>query len=230
MKKIVIGIMLIISCFLLGGCGKQESVIEERNIVGGWDIDVNNTPLDIPTNIKEVFDNATSSYTKMTLTPISLVGTQVVSGTNYMFLCKGDNNGTSKWVLVTVYNYPSHNSEIKNVKYLNLNDYVNNNTDYNGTQGLGSWSVYKDIVPTLDSNMTSIFNKAVADNQVYSYVPIALLGEQVVAGTNYAFLALGQRLDNPDIYSINVLTVYSELDGNATLTGSAYIPLAKYAN
>lgn len=229
MKKILIGIMIIMTCFLLTGCGKQESVIEERNIVGGWDIDVPINQLEIPTNAKEVFDRATSDYTKMTLTPISLIGTQIVSGTNYMYLCKGEDSNSTKWVLVTIYNDLSHNAEIKNVKYLNLNDYVNVNTEYNYTQTLGGWSVYKDIIPNIDSNIETIFNKAVDQNEKMKYVPIALLGEQVVAGTNYAVLALGQSLENPDVYSMNILTIYSELDGNATLTGSAFIPLAKYA-
>lgn len=229
MKKIVIGIMIIISCFLLTGCGKQESVIEERNIVGGWDIDVDVKDLDMPTNIKDIFDKATADYTRMNLTPVSLIGTQVVSGTNYMYLCKGEDSNSTKWVLVTIYRDTSNNVEVKNVKYLNLNDYVNVNTEYNYTQSLGGWSVYKDVKSNLDSNIESIFNKAVSDNEKMKYVPIALLGEQVVAGTNYAVLALGQSLENPDVYSINVLTIYSELDGNASLTGSAYIPLAKYA-
>lgn len=230
MKKLVIGIMLIMTCLLITGCGKQENVIEERNIVGGWDIDVPTKQLEIPDNIKELFDSATSSYNKMTLTPISLIGTQVVSGTNYMFLCKGEDSKTTKWVLVTIYLDPSNNAEVKNVKYLNLNKYVNVNTDSTNTQTLGGWSVYKGIVSNLDTNIEEVFNKAVSDNEKMAYIPIALLGEQIVAGTNYAVLALGQSLDNPDAYSINVLTIYSKLDGTASLTSSAYVPLGQYAN
>ena len=230
MKKIVIGIMLIMTCLLLTGCGKQDNVIEERNIVGGWDIDVPIKQLVIPDNIKDVFDRATSNYDKMTLTPISLIGKQIVSGTNYMFLCKGEDSKTTKWVLVTIYLDPSNNAEIKNVKYLNLNKYVNVDSEYNYTQTIGGWSVYKDIVTNIDTNIEEIFNKATADNEKYYYVPIALLGEQIVAGTNYAVLALGQSLENPDIYSINILTIYSKLDGTAELTSSSYIPLGQYSN
>lgn len=230
MKKIVIGIMLIMTCFLLTGCGKKESVIEERNIVGGWDIDVPLKQLEIPTNAKEAFDKATNNYTKMTLTPISLIGTQVVSGTNYMYLCKGEDSNSTKWVLVTIHRDTSNNAEIKNVKYLNLNDYVNINNELKSTQTLGGWSVYKDIKSNLDTNIQTIFDKAVENNESMLYIPITLLGEQIVAGTNYAILSLGQSLQNPNLYSMNILTIYSELDGNATLTGSAYIPLAQYAN
>ena len=75
---------------------------------------------------------------------------------------------------------------------------------------------------------TESFNKAVKDNNKMTYKPIALLGEQVAAGTNYAVLALGESNGDTKTYSINLLTIYRELDGNSTLISSANVPLAQY--
>ena len=229
MKKIVIGLMLIVTCFLISGCGKKETVVEERNLVGGWDIDVPIKQLALPDKAQEVFDSATSNYTKMKLTPISLLGTQVVSGTNYMYLCKGEKDSSTKWVIVTIYIDTSNNTEITNVKYFNLNDYVNINSELKTTQTLGGWSVYKNTEAKLDEEVQDIFTKAVKDNEKISYKPIALLGEQIGAGVNYAILALGENKEEEKIYSINLLTINNKLDGTATLISSAYIPLAKYS-
>lgn len=228
MKKIVISAILIVICFLISGCGKKEVVIEERNIVGGWDIDVSIKQIDLPDKAKEVFNNAVSNYSKMKLTPISLLGTQVVSGTNYMYLCKGENDKSSKWVIVTIYNDASDNSEITNVKYFNLNDYVNINSESTYVQKLGGWTIYKNVSIQLDKEIQESFNKAVKENNKMTYKPIALLGEQVAAGTNYAVLALGESNGDTKTYSINLLTIYRELDGNSTLISSANVPLAQY--
>lgn len=229
MRKIVIGIILIIVCFLISGCGKNETVIEERNIVGGWDIDIPINQIDLPDHAQEVFEKATSNYKEMKLTPVSLIGTQIVSGTNYMYLCKGEKDSSTKWVFVTIYNDASNNVEIKNVKYFNLNDYVNVNSESNYQQTLGGWSVNNNIETKLDDEIQEVFDKAVKDNEKMTYKPIALLGEQVVAGTNYAVLAVGENKENTSIHSINLLTIYNELDGTSTLVSSSYVPLAQYA-
>ncbi len=43
----------------------------------------------MPGSVERVFDKATETLTGIKLTPLALLGTQVVSGKNYRFLCRG---------------------------------------------------------------------------------------------------------------------------------------------
>ena len=63
--------------------------------------------------------------------------------------------------------------------------------------------------------------------------PISLLGSQVVAGTNYMFLARvtqhknsGELLDSADL---RVAILYVDLNGNATITKDTKLDITKYA-
>lgn len=63
-----------------------ESAEVSEALCGGW-----NTPEDgaITTEAQAAFDKATEALTGVEYTPVALVGTQVVAGTNYAFVCIG---------------------------------------------------------------------------------------------------------------------------------------------
>lgn len=227
MKKNILFTILIIICVLICGCKNNDVTIEERNIIGGWDIDVSNENNNIPSKIKKVFESATKDYTKMKLTPITLLGTQIVSGTNYMYLCKAETDTSFKWVIVTIYNDLEGNSELKNVKYFNLNDYVNINSNNNTVQTLGGWTVNENSTIKLEDNIQKIFDEVTNIDENIIYKPIALLGEQISTGTNYAVLATCYNKQDNTL-SIKLLTIYNDLESNSKLISSANVPLAKY--
>ena len=55
------------------------------------------------------------------------------------------------------------------------------------------------------------------------FEPIALLGTQVVAGTNYAILMKETPSENPDGTVLKVVTIYKDLQGNCSISG--FVPL-----
>ncbi len=57
--------------------------------------------------------------------------------------------------------------------------------------------------------------------------PIALLGTQVVAGTNYAILMSEAPSENPDAVELKVVTIYQDLQGNCTVQGFVDMDLDK---
>ena len=56
--------------------------------------------------------------------------------------------------------------------------------------------------------------------------PIALVGTQVVSGTNYAILAYGGLTEEEA--KIYLVTVYEDLEGVRQIVSSAYVDLSEY--
>ena len=75
------------------------------------------------------FDKAQQGYAGVGFTPIALLGTQVVAGTNYKFLCDGTaavQNPAAELYVVTVYEDPSGNAEISSAEAFDLLYYIGN--------------------------------------------------------------------------------------------------------
>ena len=91
---------------------------------------------------------------------------------------------------------------------------------------LGGWEVNSDrlsIDDEANKDAKKAFEKATDGLDGYAYEPIAVLGRQVVAGTNYSILCRGTVVvpDAEPVYEI--ITVYENLDGNAEITGDKEI-------
>lgn len=91
---------------------------------------------------------------------------------------------------------------------------------------LGGWEVNSDklsIDDEVNKDAKKAFEKATDGLAGYDYEPIAVLGRQVVAGTNYSILCRGTVIvpDAEPVYEI--ITVYEDLDGNADITGDKEI-------
>ena len=230
-KKILVFIIVISLCIFITGCGNKEQK-EESTIVGGWEIDTTQKTNDISDDAKKIFDKAKEKYTGMELEAVALLGTQVVSGTNYMFLCKGSpttETPTTTWQIVVVYNDLKDNASISQVNEFDILDYAGKNIEINTESLMGGWTVNKEMQENaLEEKTQEIFNRAVNDNSDFTYTPIALMGKQVVAGTNYAILSLGKSKSDEDSYSINMLTIYDDLESNSSIIYSAYVNLADY--
>lgn len=70
---------------------------------------------------------------------------------------------------------------------------------------------------TLTDELKDIFNKALEGLLGASYEPKELVATQVVAGTNYKFLANGTKTTNPITKGTYYITIYKDLQGNVEL-------------
>ena len=70
---------------------------------------------------------------------------------------------------------------------------------------------------TLTDELKDIFTKALEGLLGASYEPVELVATQVVAGTNYKFLANGTKTTNPITKGTYYVTVYEDLQGNVSL-------------
>lgn len=70
---------------------------------------------------------------------------------------------------------------------------------------------------TLTDELKDIFNKAIDGLLGATYEPVELVATQVVAGTNYKFLANGTKTTNSVTKGTYYVTVYEDLSGNVSL-------------
>ena len=84
----------------------------------------------------------------------------------------------------------------------------------------GGWAINNDFDGTDDANAMSAFEKATEDLDGYRYDVAAVLGSQIVAGTNYLYLCRAE-MGVPDAKpEYVILKVYEVFEGNAEITGS----------
>jgi hypothetical protein len=92
----------------------------------------------------------------------------------------------------------------------------------------GGWANTED--PAMTDELRAIFEKALAELVGVNYTPIACLGTQVVAGTNYCFLAQATVV-YPDAKPTYALVyVYQDLQGGATVMNFADMPVIPNEN
>ena len=86
-------------------------------MVGGWE----NVPCEaaeLPEDAQAAFDKALDGLVGAKYTPVALLSTQIVAGTNYCILCQITPvvpNPTPNWALVYIYADLQGNAEIMNV-------------------------------------------------------------------------------------------------------------------
>ena len=91
---------------------------------------------------------------------------------------------------------------------------------------LGGWEVNSgslSIDDDANKDAKEAFENATDGLEGYFYEPIAVLGRQVVAGTNYSILCRGTVVV-PDAEPVfEIITIYEDLDGNTEITGDREI-------
>lgn len=83
----------------------------------------------------------------------------------------------------------------------------------------GGWAINNDFDGTDDANAMSAFEKATEDLDGYRYDVAAVLGSQIVAGTNYLYLCRAEMVVPDAKPEYVILKVYEDLEGNAEITG-----------
>lgn len=96
-------------------------------------------------------------------------------------------------------------------------------------QVAGGYTIKDTAAVELPEEVKEAFDLALADYTGIGLTPIAYLGSQVVAGTNYAVLCLGKVLNPTAQPSLKVAVIYKDLQGNASIIRVNDFNLADYA-
>ena len=84
----------------------------------------------------------------------------------------------------------------------------------------GGWAINSKFEPSENINAMAAFDKATESLEGYKYTVIAVLGSQIVAGTNYSYLCRAEMAVPDAKPEYVIVNVYEDLDGNAEITGS----------
>ena len=237
MKKILIALLTL---FVLTACTsnktetvdvdpevKEEETVEEA--AGGWTINAN-----LPEMNDAIFDSARQEIDGASYSPLFIVGTQPVAGQNLMYLAYVTPvvpDGKPSFKMVTVFNDLENpiKGEIINVEDFVITDYLEGQGETTPEGLMGGWQDADSLPNMLSDDEKAVFEKAMEGLVGVGYQPVATLATQVVAGTNYAFLALGTSVTAEPITHLYVVNVYADLQGNATINNICGIDLSKFA-
>ncbi len=217
-------ILMLAALLLIGmtACGakKEPEPEPETPVAGGWTLTATEE-VTLPQAEKDIFSKAAKSG----MIPIALVGEQVVAGKNYMFLCA--ENGA--YLMAVIYLDLQGNAEMTQSSAFSLTDYTQGDSETPAEPLAGGWAAPDTLtVLPLPEKAQTAFDKAI-DGFVGSDIePMALLGTQVVAGTNYAILCRVTPVVPDAVSTVQVVTVYADLQGNAEFTSFCALDHAKY--
>ena len=181
----------------------RNSDLPEGKMLGGWKVD-----RDASVEVEDA---------------VLHLGSQLVSGTNHCVLCRG-------WVLNFVYEDLEGKTEILQsvpVDVAALAEAAVEEIEEPVGMTLGGWSLTED--GAMSDEAQSAFDKAMDGLVGVNYAPLALLGTQLVSGTNYSFLceAAVVRPDAKPYYA--VVTVYENLEGAAEVRNIVALDLGDIA-
>ncbi|MBR5337472.1 MAG: hypothetical protein IK152_05760 [Lachnospiraceae bacterium] len=202
--------------------------VEPVHIDGGWQLNLDGPTPVINDDALDAFYEATPNLMGADYSPIAILGTQVVAGTNYAFLCRQvviSANPVPKLCVVIVYEDLRGNAQITNVTDFDLGSYWgNDNTSQQSRIAAGGWSLPDDFTTiNLPRPVSSVFMALAAWDP--GLQTMAYLGSQVVAGTNYAVLCYDTD-NGPAVPCI--MYMYAPINGSPELTNIYYINVGDY--
>ena len=175
-------------------------------VVGGWSVPES---VMITEKEKALIDKATEELDGAEYTPVAYIGSQVVAGTNHCLLCKITPvvpDPVSSYAIVYIYEDLEGNAEIT--------DILDCAASVNFVDAPGGWSASES--PVITDEVEAAFAKASEKAEDFKYSPVALLGEQVVAGMNYCVLAKTPVSSAGSKFAL--VYIYKDLSGNAEIT------------
>jgi len=187
----------------------------------------------------ERFNKAVSSIDAgMSFAPISILATQVVSGTNYAYLCEGTmvtQESTSSLYIALLYEGFSGEVSLLQVKELKISDLLAEKDAYdaskeeNSEELVGGFCVNEEVGGVLmPGTALTAFTKLFSEIEGASYRALSLVAEQVVSGRNYMVLSIMTPVTAEPVSTLQVLYIYEDLSGNVSLTEAVPFSIGKF--
>ena len=231
---IILALMLLVS---LAACGEQKTdktaTVDEATeaVSGGWTVNEALTAVMLPSEVQTAFDKAVGALDGMDYSPVAYIGSQVVAGMNYAVLCKAATVTAEPVIslkVLIIYADLNGNAEVTNVADFNIADYAVGEGK-TPEQLAGGWSAPEEVVGSgLSTEADAAYDKAMDGYAGGVTAPLAELGTQVVAGTNYAILSHCIPVTENSVPCIQVVNIYSDLDGNAEINNVCTLDIADF--
>lgn len=209
---------------------EESSTAGASIMCGGWNIGIA-AGSGLPEKVQERFDKAVADYEGMTFEPITVLATQVVAGINYALLCRAtDADGVTTLKVVIIYANLQGGGEILSVKDISVADFnTGEQADVSGGQTLaGGWTVSSEPACELPDGTGEPLSDATTLLMGAKYEPLAVMGSQVVAGLNYAYVCRITPVVPDPVSTLNVVIVYRNLSGESEITSVVPLNIADY--
>lgn len=180
-------------------------------LLGGWTASEDWTVTD---ELRAVFEEAVKVL-GVEYEPVAYLGSQTVNGTMRSFLCEAGavTPAAAHWfALVKVLEQPGGGASLEEILPMGPDGQFTD-APQDGRGLAGGWSV-----PESEQEGLEAFDKAAESLLGVDYAPVRVLGRQVVAGVNYRLLCQARAVapGAPAYYCL--MTVYRDLNGNASVT------------
>ena len=195
----------------------QEEIMANEPLAGGW------TPAedfgDITAERRAIFDKGMAALLGVDYVPVAYLGSQVVAGTNHVFLVKGTMVVPAQpvsYALAYFYEDLQGNVKLMNVADLPIVPQADGTLALPEEGLMGGWAYVEDPAFT-DEEEAKL--EAALQNQVgASYAIVACVAEQVVAGLNRCLLVQVTPVVPNARPHYALAYVYTDLEGNSSLT------------
>ncbi len=194
----------------------QEVVQENEPLAGGW------TPAEdfsVTDERQAVFDKGLAELLGVDYVPLAYLGSQVVAGTNHVFLCKATvvyPGALPTYALVYLYEDLQGNVQLMNIADLPIVPQADGALTVPEAGLSGGWYYAED--PAFTDEDEAKLEAALQDQVGASYVIAAYVGEQVVAGLNRCLLVQVTPVVPNARPHYALAYIYTDLQGGATLT------------
>ena len=201
------------------GATKEKEQAENNSdapLVGAYNTNLASFSLKDNPDAMNAFEAAfPNGYNYTHYEPIALLGTQVVSGKNYLYLCKStwtDYQENVSFVLLQIYQDLSGKSQVMGSAVLfPTEESEEDGEDYSYNTG----SYLPENIPAIQN----AFKEAVPDNENVSYIPLAYIGKHTQEGKpeeDVIFTAKKSKGKDAKT-SYELLYIGKDKDGNAKL-------------
>ena len=195
----------------------QEEIMTNEPVAGGW------TPAedfgDITAERRAIFDKGMETLLGVDYAPLAYLGSQVVAGTNHVFLVKGTMVVPAQpvsYALAYFYEDLQGNVKLMNVADLPIVPQADGTLAAVETGLMGGWAYAED--PALTDEDEAKLEAALQNQVGASYAIVAYVGEQVVAGLNRCLLVQVTPVVPNARPHYALAYIYTDLEGNSSLT------------
>lgn len=227
MKKLLLILTAALLIISFTACSNSKPA--DTQVSGGWTLHTDTVSMSMSDDAMQAFNKAVKDVKDVTYSPVALLGTQVVSGTNYAFLVIEKSGDTEAFKVLIIYSDLNGNAEIIKKSDFNVEKYTQGEGS-TPDQGLsGGWSVDPDTAAQpLPEDAQKAFDAAVEGLTGNSLTPLALLATQVVSGTNYAILCMGTTVTEEPVSTMQVVTIYEDTEGKSEITNIHTLDIAEF--
>lgn len=216
---------------------EEESTAESYDVVEGstdWTVKADSSAAVTSEEMDNVWANVSPYYDDMNLTALACLGSQVVAGANYQFLCTGEpmeEAAEAALYVAVVYQDTEGNTIISSLSPFDLDELEQSGETSAPDQNLmGGWSSPSDVEAgdAMEGYAASAFGAMMTERAERNILPVMLLSTKPQdGGTEYAVLCYETSGEGTDGY-YEVAFIHTDEAGNYLYSNLVLLDLADY--